>query len=212
MWQGMLKSAGLTPTHHVLYHGFITSGGQKMSKSLGNVISPFDLIEKYGTDATRYLLLRHVHPFEDTDITWERMDEWFNANLANGLGNLVSRVMKMSETYVTEEFKESDVSEQNWQSIYSEHYTQPFDRYNLQEVMDVIWLNIQKFDEYIADTEPFKVVKTDIEKGKAHIKFLREGLYTIACRLEPMMPETARTIKIAIVTNKKPETLFQRIG
>jgi methionyl-tRNA synthetase len=102
MWQAMLKSADVKATDKVVYHGFINSGGQKMSKSIGNVISPYELIAKYGTDATRYLLLRHVHPFDDSDVTWEKLDEWYTANLVNGLGNLVARVMKMAETHLEE--------------------------------------------------------------------------------------------------------------
>src|SRR3989344_4672838 len=100
MWQAMLMSAGIKNTDQIFYHGFINSGGQKMSKSLGNVISPYEVVEKYGTDATRYILLRHVHPFEDSDITWERLDEWYTADLVNGLGNLVARVMKMASQYL----------------------------------------------------------------------------------------------------------------
>jgi len=211
MWQGMLKSAGLAPTHHVLYHGFITSGGQKMSKSLGNVISPFELIEKYGADATRYLLLRHVHPYEDTDITWDRMDEWYTANLVNGLGNLVSRVMKMSESYLAEPFDENNLTDEQKKQIYSELYTKPFDDYQFSEVANVIWFNIKTLDEYITDTEPFKLVKQNPEAGKAHIKLLREGLYLIAKRLEPFMPQTSRIIIDAVKQNKKPENLFPRL-
>ena len=90
IWQAMLKAADLPPTDQVFYHGFINSGGQKMSKSIGNVISPYELVEKYGTDATRYILLRHVHPTDDSDLTWEKMDEWYTANLVNGLGNLTA--------------------------------------------------------------------------------------------------------------------------
>ena len=93
MWQAMLMSAQIKNTDKIFYHGFINSGGQRMSKSLGNVISPYELVKKYGTDATRYLLLRHVHPVDDSDVTWERLDEWYTANLVNGLGNLVARVM-----------------------------------------------------------------------------------------------------------------------
>src|SRR3989339_720662 len=73
IWQAMLMSADVKQTDTIIYHGFINSGGQKMSKSLGNVISPYELVEKYGTEATRYLLLRHVHPTEDSDVTSERL-------------------------------------------------------------------------------------------------------------------------------------------
>ncbi len=208
MWQAMLKSAALAPTHHVLYHGFITSGGQKMSKSLGNVISPFELVEKYGTDATRYLLLRHVHPFEDTDITWERLDEWYNANLANGLGNLVARVMKMAEDNLSGPVV---VEEQSLEQAFSEK----LDAYRLDEAMNIIFEHIGKGDAYIQETTPFKMLKSDDEKVVAEAKTIIEKLvkhvYRIAEYLVPFMPETAEKIKQTIRENKKPETLFARI-
>lgn len=208
MWQGMLKSARLAPTHHVLYHGFITSGGQKMSKSLGNVISPFELVEKYGTDATRYLLLRHVHPFEDTDITWERLDEWYNANLANGLGNLTARVMKMAEDNlvgpVTIEAQPLEVT-----------FTKLLDSYRFDEAVNLIWEHIGKGDVLIQETQPFKMLKSEDEKvrleGRAIIEKLVKHVYRLAEHLVPFMPETAEKIKQAVKENKKPETLFARI-
>jgi methionyl-tRNA synthetase len=92
MWQAMLMSANIKNTDRVVYHGFINSGGQKMSKSLGNVISPYTLVDEFGVDAVRYLLLRHVHPFEDSDVTMPRLKELYNADLANGIGNLTSRI------------------------------------------------------------------------------------------------------------------------
>ncbi|KKW44143.1 MAG: Methionine-tRNA ligase, partial [Parcubacteria group bacterium GW2011_GWA2_56_21] len=85
-WPAMLLSANLPLPKMVFVHGTIISNGKKMSKTLGNVINPYELIKKYGTDATRYLLLRHVHSTEDTDVTWEKLDEWYTANLTNGLG------------------------------------------------------------------------------------------------------------------------------
>jgi methionyl-tRNA synthetase len=209
MWQGMLKSADLAPTHHVLYHGFITSGGQKMSKSLGNVISPFELVEKYGTDATRYLLLRHVHPFEDTDITWERLDEWYNANLANGLGNLTARVMKMAEDNLPGPVT---VEDQPLEQAFSEK----LDTYRLDEAMNLVWEHIGKGDVHIQETQPFKMLKSEDEKvvaeGKAIIEKFVKHVYRIAEYLVPFMPETAEKIKQTVRENKKPETLFQRIG
>ncbi len=201
MWQAMLKSAGLAPTHRVVYHGFITSGGQKMSKSLGNVINPFELAARYGTDATRYLLLRHVHPFDDTDITWERLDEWYTAGLVNGLGNLVSRVMKMSETYLEPGvFDDTDVT------------PVALEDFNLQRGMDEIWSRIQTLDVTIAETEPFKLIKTEPEKAKAIVTDLRKTVFAIAVMLRPFLPATSTVIETAVRANKKPENLFLRLS
>src|SRR3989338_6974971 len=100
MWQGMLLSAGLKTTDTVVYHVFITGeGGIKMSKSLGNVVNPSEIVKEYGTDALRYFLLREISPFEDSPFTMERFKDAYNANLANGLGNLVSRIMTMASTH-----------------------------------------------------------------------------------------------------------------
>ena len=146
MWQAMLMSAKLPVTDTVIYHGFVTSGGQKMSKSIGNVISPFELIEQYGTDATRYFLLRHIHFFDDTDITWERLDEWYTANLVNGLGNLVARIMKMAETHLSEPV---DVSTSDaWKTDNSKNklYKDAYESFELNKAADLIW-------EYIGETD-----------------------------------------------------------
>lgn len=204
MWQAMLKSAELPATEKVVYHGFINSGGQKMSKSLGNVISPADLVAKYGTDATRYLLLRHVHPFDDTDITWERLDEWYNAHLVNGLGNLVARVMKMAETHL-----EEPVAVKGPQNI--GEYQNAFAEYRIDAAMECAWKLIQLSDETITAQEPFKLVKTDPQTGKIIIENLVQELSYIAVMLEPFLPQTAAIIQAAIAENKKPENLFSRI-
>lgn len=204
MWQGMLMSAGVSPTDQVVYHGFITSGGQKMSKSLGNVISPFDLVARYGTDATRYLLLRHVHPFEDTDITWERLDEWYTANLANGLGNVTARIMKMAEDNL-------DAPVAVPTDPLPDEYVSALNRYNLSESADAVWKRIGALDERITAEQPFKLVKEDPEKGKQIISELAAELYRVAALLAPLMPQTSERIKETVVANKKPETLFARL-
>lgn len=208
MWQAMLKSAGLSSTHRVVYHGFINSGGQKMSKSLGNVISPFDLVKKYGTDATRYLLLRHVHPFDDTDITWDRLDEWYTAGLVNGLGNLVSRVMKMSEEHLTEPVENKD-------EPLEETFTEKIGTYRLDEAVNIIFEHVGKGDAYIQESVPFKKIKSEVEADREEAKVIIEKLvrhvYRIAEYLVPFMPDTAETIKQAVRENKKPENLFPRL-
>jgi methionyl-tRNA synthetase len=93
MWQAMLLSAGLPNSKQVFIHGFITANGQKMSKSLGNVINPFELVEKYGVDAVRYYLLREILPPDDGDFTYEKFEQRYNSDLAGGVGNLVARVL-----------------------------------------------------------------------------------------------------------------------
>lgn len=208
MWQAMLKSAGLPPTRAVVYHGFINSGGQKMSKSLGNVISPYELVAKYGTDATRYLLLRHVHPFEDTDITWERLDEWYTANLVNGLGNLVSRVMKMAEDNL-----DSPVTVES--QPLEQAFLDTFEHYRLDEALHLIFEHIGKGDAYIQETTPFKKIKSESEaereEARVIIRKLVQHVHRVAEHLVTFMPETARIIQDAIKANKKPENLFARL-
>lgn len=205
MWQAMLKSADIKATDKVVYHGFINSGGQKMSKSLGNVISPYELIEKYGTDATRYLLLRHVHPFDDSDITWEKLDEWYTADLVNGLGNLVARVMKMAETHLEEPIVRPEPAP------FPIEYIEALDSYNLQAATDYVWSAIGALDERITAEEPFKLVKVDPDKAKVIIRELVAAVYEIARLLNPLMPATSEIIKAAVLENKKPENLFSRL-
>lgn len=203
MWQAMLKSAGVKATDKVVYHGFITSGGQKMSKSLGNVISPYDLVSRYGTEATRYLLLRHVHPFEDSDITIERLDELYTSGLVNGLGNLVARVMKMAENNGVVTLPASET--------YPDAINMAMDRFEINEALNYIWSRIQRVDQKITEEEPFKVIKTDVVVGKAMIQEYVNELRLIAVALNPFMPKTSATILEAITANKKPENLFSRL-
>jgi methionyl-tRNA synthetase len=202
IWQAMLKSAGVKATDTIFYHGFITSGGHKMSKTIGNVIDPYALVARYGTDATRYIMLRHVHPTDDSDLTWEKMDEWYTANLVNGVGNLTARIMKMAETHLKSPVTISESASLDVSAL---------KQFEFQAVLDGIWAGIGAMDEYITENEPFKVVKTDKVRAQEMIEKLVRDLYQIAMSLIPCMPQTAEVILSAIKENKKPENLFVRL-
>lgn len=206
MWQAMLKSAGVKATDTVFYHGFINSGGQKMSKSLGNVISPYELVDRYGTDATRYILLRHVHPVDDSDLTWEKMDEYYTAHLVNGLGNVTARVMKMAETHLTNPIAVADILEPT-----DEQIARKLDRAEFQAALDDVFALIAKIDERITVEEPFKLVKVDAAAGQRIITGLVEELASVANLLKPFLPQTTEIIMTAIAENKKPDNLFRRL-
>lgn len=206
MWQAMLRSAGVKATDKVVYHGFINSGGQKMSKSLGNVIAPYELVEKYGTDATRYILTRHVHPFDDSDLTWEKMDEYYTANLVNGLGNLTARVMKMAETHLDE-----PVSIEEVEATHSKELQTLFDAFEFQDILDEVFRIIGVMDETITVEQPFKLVKEDKPAAQKIITALVRDLTEVAYALHPFMPDTAEIILNAVTENKKPENLFLRL-
>jgi methionyl-tRNA synthetase len=209
MWQAMLMSAGIKNTDQVFYHGFITSGGQKMSKSIGNVISPYELVEKYGTEATRYLLLRHVHATEDSDVTWERLDEWYTANLVNGLGNLVARVMQLAQTHL-----DAPVALTDGDTAMEEAYTTLLDNFSFNEAMDLIWHHVGIGDEFMTTREPYKKIKDEAttQEAKADIEKLVRHVAKVASHLTSIMPATSTAILAAIRENKKPENLFPRLS
>ena len=204
IWQAMLMSAGVKSTDKVVYHGFITSGGQKMSKSLGNVINPLDLVKEYGTDAVRYFLLRHVSSFEDSDVTLEAIKEAYNSGLANGLGNLASRILTLSEKYL-------ETCPAIPDNLIPKEFFEILDTFDTKKATDYVWNKIGELDRFIQDTEPFKVIKVDEEKGKKLISDMVVRLYQIARMLNPLMPDTNVTLKKLIRENKKPEVpLFVR--
>jgi methionyl-tRNA synthetase len=203
MWQAMLMSAGIKTTDKVVYHGFITSGGQKMSKSIGNTIDPMTIVDEYGTEALRYFLARHISPFEDSDFTVERFKDAYNADLANGLGNLAARVMQLAQTNLPAPVKVEFVP-------YPAEFKQAIERFELSSALEYLWGRIQTLDQLINHTEPFKVVKTDPEKGRELIEVMVRELAFIDEMLEPILPATSGKIIEAIMANKKPENLFPR--
>lgn len=213
MWQAMLLSANLPTSNHIIVNGFINSGGQKMSKSLGNVLNPFDIIAIFAgvagelsSDVLRYYLLRHMNSFEDSDMTMESINVAYQANLSNGLGNLTSRIMTLAETHL----QEFDALPN---SLHQEQIEKEIDAFDIQKAMNIIWDRIGEIDQKIQITKPFSVIKQDIDTGKEIIRDLVGDLYGVAISLAPFMPKTSETIVSLIRDNKKPEKpLFNRLG
>ena len=214
MWQAMLMAANLPLSKTIIIDGFVTgAGGIKMSKSLGNTINPNEIVAEYGTDALRYYVAREISPFEDTPFTKEMFKDAYNANLANGLGNLVSRIMTMSQNNVIATASEQNErgGKQTSEIFFDKKFTEAFENYNLQQAANIVWKKISELDEKIQKSEPFKMVKTDKEKAKKIINELVLGLHEVAIHLEPLLPETSEKILKLIKENKKPETpLFAR--
>ncbi|MEK7390564.1 MAG: methionine--tRNA ligase [Patescibacteria group bacterium] len=222
MWQAMLMSAGLSPSRQIVINGFITHDGRKMSKSEGNVIDPFSVVKEYGScgaDALRYFVVRELHPFEDSDFTMEKFKNAYNSHLANGLGNLVSRVMKMAEANLpapvsvpNEDFSGDAVQNKTiLGDILPPDFKKALDEFDIQKATNVIWAQIGALDATIQETAPFKLIKTEKKQALKIIKELVAGLYQIATELQPIMPETATKIMALVKANNAPESpIFPR--
>jgi methionyl-tRNA synthetase len=205
MWQAMLMAAGLPNTNTVIVNGFLTGdGGVKMSKSLGNVINPFDVINEYGADAFRFFVAKEISNFEDSPFTMERFKESYNSGLANGIGNLTSRIMKMASDNLDTPVQIADFEDM---SVYFGF----LNNFEINKATEYIWKSIGEIDAFIQENQPFKVVKTDKEAGQKMISELVTKLYSVARMLNPILPETSTKIKELIKANKSPEApLFLR--
>jgi len=205
MWQAMLMAAGLSPSKAIVVNGFITGeGGLKMSKSLGNTVDPFEIVKEYGTDALRFYVLKELQPFEDSPFTMEKFKEAYNAYLANGIGNLTSRILKMAETnsvWPTLEKNPADFVALDTK----------LSGFEITKLCNEIWGRIERADKYIDETKPFKTIKEDEAKGRGDIKYLVLELWAIAHELSAILPTTSDTIKTSILEKKTPtQPLFLR--
>lgn len=206
MWQAMLCSAGLPFSKQIYFHGFINVDGQKMSKSIGNVINPFDLIQEFGTDPLRYFLLREIHPYEDGDFTMQKFKDAYNSHLANGLGNLTSRILKMALSYNVS----FDSIKENANSLFDQ-ISEPLSKYDFAAAINIVWKRIGDLDVFIQEQAPFKKIKVDEEGAKKDVAYLLAELNKIAIALGPFLPETSEKILTLLSERKFPEVpLFAR--
>lgn len=183
LWPAMLKSAGYELPKTILVNGFLTLNGQKISKSLGNTIKASDLVKKFGADAVRFYLLKSKPIHTDGDISLEKLKESYNADLANGLGNLAARVAKLCE--------KSDFDFQEEIPDFDQSIKNAVNGFNIDEALKKIWEWVQKSNESISKDKPW-ALSGDILKSKLteYISNLRK----IGFNLQPFMPETAEKI------------------
>lgn len=185
IWQAMLLSAGLPNSKQIFIHGFISVDGQKISKSLGNVVDPYELVSKYGTDALRYYLLREIPAYDDGDFSERRFKELYNADLANGLGNLVARVAKLASSV------QLDAPKKAFADVAQADYCNAMDEFRFHDALAIIWDKIKTTDQFVSDKQPWKL--TGDALGEV-LTFAIAEIVEVATLLQPFLPETAEKI------------------
>jgi len=206
-WPAFLLSAKLKVPKSIFVHGYFTINGQKMSKTLGNIIDPNEVIKKCGVDGLRYYLLREIPSTSDGDFSERRLEEVYNADLANGLGNLVSRVAKLCEN---SGFKQvisgKHVSENS-------EYEKALEEFKFNEALDFIWKRIDQLNKYVDENKPWILEKNNDPKLKDVLSHLVDGLLEIAELLIPFLPNTSEKIREQFSRDqvKSSFSLFPRI-
>jgi methionyl-tRNA synthetase len=182
-WIGMLLSAGLATPKAVSVHGYITVNGQKMSKSLGNIIDPFALVEQYGLEPVRYFLLKEILTHGDGDFSHERFKEIYTADLANGLGNLCSRVAKLCEKNGSD-FLVKEVT-------FNKEYCSLMDQFEIDKSVQFLSERVRESDAFLSEQKPWA------QSGQEQTKILQEAvdrICLISFHLQPCMPKLGKHI------------------
>lgn len=223
IWIGMLLSAGIGLPRAIYVHGFITSQGQKMSKSLGNVVDPFETIEKHGVDAVRYYLSREIPTTDDGDFSKERFEALYNTELANNFGNLVNRVFVVAEKYFESRVpasdkkfdKDSRTKEcKDFIAKAGKNYSKNIEKFNLKAAIEEALALSDFGNKYVEEMKPWVLAKENMDLLKNVTYNMIDILKNIGIMLKPFMPQTAEKILVSLEGDmiKKPAVLFPRLG
>jgi len=209
IWPGILLALGLPLPANLYVHGFIDIDGKKMSKSLGNYISPDEIISKYGVDTFRYFFLRHIPSYNDGDFNWERLETAYNSELADQLGNAVSRTAAMITKYQQGIIGDIPDSSHDMNSYQESMANCRFDR-----ALDEVWEQVKGLNQYIDEQKPWEIAATkDEEHLRDVLAYMCGALLEISELLEPFMPDTAAKIKSVFGTGilkPLPTSLFPK--
>lgn len=195
IWPAMLLGLGMSLPKVLLVHGFVNVGGAKMSKSVGNVVDPMELMQQYGVDAFRYYFSRHIPTQEDGDFTWEKFETVYNNELGNDLGNLVQRVAAMITRYQAGVIGEAVQSEHDMRQ-----YHEAMAAFEFNRALDEVWVMVRALNQYLENVKPWEIAKnrdTDTEASEHLAEVLGHAsgaLLQIADLLLPFMPTTAKAI------------------
>lgn len=191
-WPAILKSAGLDLPKNLFVHGYLTVDGQKMSKTLGNVVDPIKVIDKYRTDPLRYYLLREIPSYSDGDFSERRFKELYNSDLANGLGNLVARVAKLCETDGIKGIRDYSKDVDTFKSSLNiGGYTRHLERYEFNLALEELWMEIKILDQKMEEEKPWSLSKIDRE---GYLKCYVKRLLSLADQLQIFIPQTSEKI------------------
>ena len=188
IWPAILLGLGLELPRNLLTHGFINVDGQKMSKSIGNVIAPEEIISKHGLTPFRYYFLRHVSTVDDGDFTWDKYEAAYN-ELANDLGNLVQRLATLCGKNSVK-LARADATP-SWSAEFTKH----MDAYEFNVAFDVLWEQVQAINKDLEENKPWSLAKTDPEQAKKVLNHDVDWLLNICEYLAIFLPETAEKIK-----------------
>jgi methionyl-tRNA synthetase len=217
-WPAMLLAAGEKPPEVILLHGFFTVNGQRMSKTLGNVIDPNQMVKDFGVDATRYLLLNQFPLGQDGDIQEKRFAEKYNSDLANDLGNLVSRVLTMVQSYCGGNIppaKEHCGEDETLRKIALQTVTNTFDQIenlNLNNAFDSIMKLVRSTNKYVEDAAPWNLAKAKNESRLNTVLYTAcESLRIISFLFYPLLPEKSKKIRKLLGSEDDPKKLSLEI-
>lgn len=214
LWPAILLALGLELPKKLLVHGHVNVSGTKMSKSIGNVVDPIEIMDSYGVDSFRYYFARHIPTLDDGDFTWDKFENSYNTELANDLGNVIRRVSSMITRYQSGVIGEIPKGEHDMGA-----YHEAMEKLEFNRALDEVWLMVRSLNQYIENVKPWEIAKNVGKDSDAPLHLAEVLAYAVGALLQigdllvPFLPETANKIHTTFETGLvvDPGVFFPRI-